>query len=50
MKREEWIFIYSNEGERWLCQFSGKSNRFDDQLDAVLYGCGHVIALHGVRS
>lgn len=40
----------SKEGERWLCQFSGNSNRFDDQLEAVLHGCGQVILLQEVRS
>lgn len=40
----------SKEGERWLCQFAGKSNRFDDQLEAVLHGCGQVILPQGVRS
>lgn len=37
----------TKEGEGWECRFSGTAERFDDQLEAVLHGCGIVIPLQG---
>ena len=37
----------SKDGDKWKCQFADQTILFDEQIEAVLHGCGLVIPTKG---
>jgi hypothetical protein len=37
----------AKNGANWTCRFAGQTDVFEEQLDAVLHGCGLVIPTKG---
>jgi len=38
----------ARDGDNWRCQYADRTDVFDEQLEAVLYGCAQVIPGKGV--